>query len=373
VTRSSPAVFNEAVDDVVEYLRSSGIVFANDPLLDPSRRIIRTQGEMSRDDLLAAAKIAGATHLLLITVDRPISQWMKITVQCYDLAGKLVWQEIAGHTGSFDLNGNKALPDVMNKLSQRLQARIGKIGLPLPSETQPPKEQKAAAEPPAVAIQPPAQEVPGNAAVAATWPDSETKSSFAKCEEAKVTFKPLLPYILRADKLAKINYETEADFWSTLVASYPNAVKTLNSCYAAASAAGEWKEAAQAGIILSAVEKLRGDALGWATNRQLKESEAVRKDVLAYIGQTQNQALGTARYVGQLEGALSQLQAQARKQESYRNFTDTLLLLKALTPPPAPQVIVQPRAVIPQPLSRSMSCTAQPAVTGQTFINCNSF
>ncbi len=150
VNRSSPSVFNEAVDEAVEFLRSSDVVLANDPLRDPSSQIPRFQEDMSRDDLLASAKYAGATYLLVIIVDRPVRQWLKVTVECYDLSGKMFWRESAGYSGSFDVNSKKALPEVMKKLGRQLSARLGKPGLPLvaPTEGQGSGQQP---EPPTVA------------------------------------------------------------------------------------------------------------------------------------------------------------------------------------------------------------------------------
>src|SRR5271169_2786779 len=89
VQRSSPSVFNEDVDEAVEFLRSSDVVLANDPLRAPANQLPRLQEDMSRDDLLASATAAGAAYLLLITVDRPVRQWLKVTVECYDLSGKM--------------------------------------------------------------------------------------------------------------------------------------------------------------------------------------------------------------------------------------------------------------------------------------------
>lgn len=135
VNRSSPSVFNEAIDEAIEFLRSSDVVLTNDPLRDPSGQIPRFQEDMSRDDLLASAKYAGATHLLVLTVDRPVRQWLKVTLDCYDLSGKMLWRESAGYSGSLDVNSKKALPEVMKKLGKQLTPRLGNPGLPLVAAT----------------------------------------------------------------------------------------------------------------------------------------------------------------------------------------------------------------------------------------------
>ena len=147
VKNSSPSVFNEAVDQTVEFLRSSDVALANDPLNDPANQIPRFEEEMSRDDLLASAKYAGATHLLIITVDRPISQWLKLTIDCFDLSGKMLWRENAGYSGSLDVNSKKAMPEVIKKMAKQLTPRFGKPGLPLVAATESKGSDQQAAPP----------------------------------------------------------------------------------------------------------------------------------------------------------------------------------------------------------------------------------
>jgi hypothetical protein len=127
VKLSSPFVFNDAVDGVIEFLRSSKVVLANDALIDPSRSIIRMQENMSREDLLVMAKSGGATHLLLITVDRPTSKWLKLQLECFDSTGKLLWQEQASYGGG--VAAGSAVPKTLERLELRIQARFGQPGL----------------------------------------------------------------------------------------------------------------------------------------------------------------------------------------------------------------------------------------------------
>ena len=131
VERSSPLVFNQAVDGVVEFLRSSSVVLANDSLRDPSRSIPRLQGDMSREDFLAVAKTDGASYLLLMTVDRPTMSWLKLQLECFDGAGKLLWEEQASYGGG--VNGGSAVPKTLEKLKHQLQAD----GVKFHSETDP--------------------------------------------------------------------------------------------------------------------------------------------------------------------------------------------------------------------------------------------
>ena len=50
-------------------------------------------------------------------------------MQAYDLAGKPLWEEHASYGGG--LNGNKAVSEVVEKISKQLEPRLGKPGFPL--------------------------------------------------------------------------------------------------------------------------------------------------------------------------------------------------------------------------------------------------
>src|SRR5215472_9652418 len=84
-------VFDDAVTQLNAYFQSKQVVF----LVDPEHGIVSTQTSMSVESMLSLAKRSGANVLLLLTVDRPKSSWIKITVQAIDLSGKTLWQESA--------------------------------------------------------------------------------------------------------------------------------------------------------------------------------------------------------------------------------------------------------------------------------------
>jgi hypothetical protein len=69
-------------------------------IADPERGTIQTDELFSLDSLLNLTKNAGATSLLYVTVDRPATSWLKVTVQCYDLSGKVLWEEHASATST---------------------------------------------------------------------------------------------------------------------------------------------------------------------------------------------------------------------------------------------------------------------------------
>ena len=127
VTISKPEVFHDAVEEVARYLENKNVDLVSDPL----RSRIETQDAISIDSLLKIARDAGASYLLYIVADRPMAQWLKVTVQCYDLDQKMLWQASAGYTGALDVNSKKALPEIMKKLEKELAPRFNHPGLML--------------------------------------------------------------------------------------------------------------------------------------------------------------------------------------------------------------------------------------------------
>jgi hypothetical protein len=124
VTRSSPDVFHGVSADMLDLLKNNNI----NVIADPERGTIETNELFSLESLLSLTKSAGATSLLYLTVDRPAVSWLKLTLQCYDLSGKLLWEEHA--TASGGLSGKNAPSKTVENLKKKLQPRIGQPGLP---------------------------------------------------------------------------------------------------------------------------------------------------------------------------------------------------------------------------------------------------
>jgi len=124
ISRSSPDVFHGIANETLEFLKSSEVNIIS----DPERGIIQTDELFSLDSLLNLTKNAGATYLLYLTVDRPAASWVKVTLQCYDLAGKLHWEEHATVTSG--MSGKNAPTKAVENLKKKLLPRIGQPGLP---------------------------------------------------------------------------------------------------------------------------------------------------------------------------------------------------------------------------------------------------
>jgi hypothetical protein len=124
INRSSPDVFHNVATDLIAFLNSRGVNIIE----DPERGILQTDESFSKESLLNLTKNASASFLLLVTVDRPVIKWLKVTAQAYDLTGKLLWQEEASSGGG--LSGGGAPEKVLKTLKTKLDPRIGKPGLP---------------------------------------------------------------------------------------------------------------------------------------------------------------------------------------------------------------------------------------------------
>jgi len=123
---SAPGVFHQLVADLVQYLKSRDVRIVE----DPERGILETDEAFSTTSLLNLTRNAGAASLLLVTVDRPVTKWLKVTVQAYDLNARLLWSEEASSGGG--LSGGGAPAKVLKTLQKSLDSRVGKPGLSAP-------------------------------------------------------------------------------------------------------------------------------------------------------------------------------------------------------------------------------------------------
>jgi hypothetical protein len=132
VSRSSPDVFHETANDTLDFLKSNDVNI----IADPERGTIQTDELFSLDSLLNLTKNAGATHLLYLTVDRPAASWLRVTLQCYDLSGKVLWEEHASAASGF--SGKGAPSKTLASLKKKLLPRVGQPGLPKVQKSTPP-------------------------------------------------------------------------------------------------------------------------------------------------------------------------------------------------------------------------------------------
>lgn len=107
--RSKPYnLVRNLLDDVVSYLKSKKVVLAPDE--------------------------ASATYRLRLTVDRPLSRWIRVTVEAYDSTDKKLWQQVA-QSGAWAMTGGQGFRDTIERLHKMLDTNLGeKGGLPLIAE-----------------------------------------------------------------------------------------------------------------------------------------------------------------------------------------------------------------------------------------------
>ena len=126
---SSPEVFHSAMADVRKFLTEHKVKV----LTDAERGFVENESQMSVENMTKLAKEAGAASLLLVTVDRPASKWIKLTLEAYDLNGIRLWQENLD-SGMSPMNGTAGYKKCFEKLGKTLPVRIGGPGLPVSEE-----------------------------------------------------------------------------------------------------------------------------------------------------------------------------------------------------------------------------------------------
>ncbi|HET7216869.1 MAG TPA: hypothetical protein VFJ02_02440 [Vicinamibacterales bacterium] len=125
VRTSSGEVFHNAAADTRRLLAECGVTI----VADPERGFIENESRMSVASMTRLAREAGATSLLLVIVDRPFTEWIKITLQAYDLDGTLLWEDKAG-SGMGGVTGSHGYRKCFEKLEKIIGERAGGPGLP---------------------------------------------------------------------------------------------------------------------------------------------------------------------------------------------------------------------------------------------------
>ena len=120
VQYSKPEVFVGIVDDLMLFLKSNNVSLVNDLIHKP----VETEQATSTYTLVTYLRQIGARRLIYLTVDRPLSAWVKLTLRCYDADGKLVWEETipgAAHWGREHTGVSRATEELHKRLIDRMQ------------------------------------------------------------------------------------------------------------------------------------------------------------------------------------------------------------------------------------------------------------
>ena len=127
---SSRTVFEQVKNTITEFLASQHVEIV---MVEESDFAALTEENLEISeiadlpDVFQKAKLVGASHILLLTVDRPMKSWVKLTIQCFDLSGQKLWEEKAANTSA--LTGSSGLHSALERMEARLAARIGQPGL----------------------------------------------------------------------------------------------------------------------------------------------------------------------------------------------------------------------------------------------------
>ena len=122
VKLSTPDIFDQVVTEFREYLstnRVAAMTENNVVSLGTALPLFAVQ-DMAHD--------SGSAYLLYVTVDRPLSKWLKVTVRCYDSSRHVIWQEEASAGSGF--SSRNVASEAMQELREKLHPRLGQPGLP---------------------------------------------------------------------------------------------------------------------------------------------------------------------------------------------------------------------------------------------------
>jgi|SRR5579864_239047 len=122
---SSPDVFHNVLNDLLEYLKAKNVAVAVDEFGGRNH----AESATPLDTVFSIARDARASSVMYVVVDRPVTKWLKITVQCFDMNRTQLWQEEASSGGGF--SGAHGFEVSSKKLHAQLDKRIGQLGLPV--------------------------------------------------------------------------------------------------------------------------------------------------------------------------------------------------------------------------------------------------
>lgn len=120
---SKPEVFHEALDDIKSYLKSKNVAIAEDEFGGRDH----AEGAMPLETVFKIAAEAGASGLLYVVVDRPLTKWIKVEVTSYDADGKKLWQEEASNGAA--MTGGGGFSATAKKLHEKLDKHVGQLPL----------------------------------------------------------------------------------------------------------------------------------------------------------------------------------------------------------------------------------------------------
>ena len=108
--------------------------FHQDPRIRRLAHVTEETLELPLSSVISTARSVGADSVLLLEVSRPMSKWLKLEAQCYDLTGKQLWRA-EGSAGGFTSTGH--VKKTVDKLTAALDKKLGGSCLPLKDDGRP--------------------------------------------------------------------------------------------------------------------------------------------------------------------------------------------------------------------------------------------
>jgi hypothetical protein len=122
---SSPDVFHNVLNDLLDYLKTKNVAIA----LDEFGGRNHAEGTTPLDTVFTIADDAKASRVLYVVVDRPVTKWLKITVRSFDMNRKELWREEVSSGGG--MSGSHGFEVCAQKIHAQLEKHVGQDGLPV--------------------------------------------------------------------------------------------------------------------------------------------------------------------------------------------------------------------------------------------------
>lgn len=122
---SKPDVFQTVLNDLMEYLKTKNVAIAVDEFGGRNS----AEGATPLDTIFTIAQDSKANSVMYVVVDRPVTKWLKISVQTFDMNRKELWKEEVSSGGG--MSGGHGLEVCTKKIREQLDKHVGQEGLPI--------------------------------------------------------------------------------------------------------------------------------------------------------------------------------------------------------------------------------------------------
>jgi hypothetical protein len=133
---SKPEVFHSVLNDLMEYLKTKNVAIAVDEFGGRNH----SEGTTPLDTIFTIAQDSKANSVMYVVVDRPVTKWLKISVQTFDMNRKELWTEEVSSGGG--MSGAHGLEVCTKKIHEQLDKHVGQDGLPILAAAKEPTAEK---------------------------------------------------------------------------------------------------------------------------------------------------------------------------------------------------------------------------------------